>query len=75
MLPRQHWTAFKGFGFYPRAALGSVLLGNETSRKVALTAARSLQEMFDPRMGPIPLGTDAEEASAVGAAESSIDSL
>ncbi|MGY3610408.1 MULTISPECIES: hypothetical protein [unclassified Bradyrhizobium] len=76
MLPRaQRRTAFKGFGFYHGAALGSILLGDETARGVALTAARSLQEMFDPRLGLIPLGTDAEEASAVGAAESSIDSL
>ncbi|MDE5445635.1 glycosyl hydrolase [Bradyrhizobium hipponense] len=76
MLPRaQRRTAFKGFGFYHGAALGSILFGDATAREAALSAAKSLQEMFDPRLGLIPLGNDAEEASAVGTAESSIDSL
>ncbi|WP_370141868.1 hypothetical protein [Bradyrhizobium yuanmingense] len=68
-------TAFKGFGFYHGAALGSILFGDEVARDAALTAARSLEQMFDPRLGLIPLGQDAEEANAVGTAESSIDSL
>ncbi|MBH5371045.1 glycoside hydrolase family 88 protein [Bradyrhizobium glycinis] len=76
MLPRaQLRTAFKGFGFYHGAALGSILFADEMARDAALTAARSLEQMFDPRLGLIPLGQDAEEANAVGAAESSIDSL
>ncbi|MGL3104966.1 hypothetical protein [Bradyrhizobium sp. BR 1432] len=76
MLPRaERRTAFKGFGFYHGAALGSILFGDETARDAALTAARSLEQMFDPRLGLIPLGQEAEEASAVGIAESSIDSL
>ncbi len=76
MLPRaQLRTAFKGFGFYHGAALGSILFGDEMARDAALTAARSLEQMFDPKLGLIPLGQDAEEANAVGIAESSIDSL
>jgi unsaturated chondroitin disaccharide hydrolase len=76
MLPRaERKTAFKGFGFYHAGALGSILLGNPMARDAALTAARSLKDMFDPRLGLIPLGNEAEEASAVGTAESSIDSL
>ncbi|MET4518413.1 hypothetical protein [Bradyrhizobium sp. I1.7.5] len=76
MLPRaQRRTAFKGFGFYHGAALGSILFGDQMARDAALTAARSLEQMFDPKLGLIPLGQDAEEASAVGIAESSIDSL
>ncbi|UVO30228.1 hypothetical protein [Bradyrhizobium arachidis] len=76
MLPRdQLRTAFKGFGFYHGAALGSILFADETGRNAALTAARSLEQMFDPKLGLIPLGQDAEEASAVSMAESSIDSL
>ncbi|MVT55542.1 glycosyl hydrolase [Bradyrhizobium yuanmingense] len=76
MLPRaERRTAFKGFGFYHGAALGSILFGDETARDAALTVARSLEQMFDPKLGLIPLGEDAEEASAVGIAESSIDSL
>src|SRR5205085_5137587 len=52
-----------------------ILLADGAARDAALTAARSLKDMFDPRLGLIPLGNEAEEASAVGAAESSIDSL
>lgn len=76
MLPRaQLRTAFKGFGFYHGAALGNILFGDEVARDAALSAARSLAQMFDPKLGLIPLGQDAEEVSAVGSAESSIDSL
>jgi unsaturated chondroitin disaccharide hydrolase len=76
MLPRaERRTAFKGFGFYHGAALGSILFADKVAGDAAMTAARSLQRMFDPKLGLIPLGQDAEEASAVGVAESSIDSL
>lgn len=76
MLPRaERKTAFKGFGFYHAGAVGSILCGDAAARDAALTAARSLKAMFDPRLGLIPLGNDAEEANAVGTAESSIDSL
>ncbi|UWU83013.1 glycoside hydrolase family 88 protein [Bradyrhizobium yuanmingense] len=76
MLPRaQLRTAFKGFGFYHGAALGSILFTDQIARDAALSAARSLEQMFDPKLGLIPLGQDAEEANAVGTAESSIDSL
>jgi unsaturated chondroitin disaccharide hydrolase len=68
-------TAFKGFGFYCGAALGDILAGDETGRTVALEAAASLARQFDPRLGLIPLGKDAEEAGEVGKAFSSIDSL
>lgn len=68
-------TAFKGFGFYYGAALGHILLQDTTAREMALKAAHSLADMFDECLGLIPLGEDAEEASAIGSAESSIDSL
>jgi unsaturated chondroitin disaccharide hydrolase len=68
-------TAFKGFGFYCGAALGEILDGDEIGRTVALEAASSLARQFDPRLGLIPLGKDAEEAGEVGRAFSSIDSL
>jgi unsaturated chondroitin disaccharide hydrolase len=68
-------TAFKGFGFYCGAALGDILADDETARTVALEAAASLAGQFDPRLGLIPLGRDAEEAGEVGKAFSSIDSL
>lgn len=68
-------TAFKGFGFYCGAALGDILGGDEIGRTVALEAASSLARQFDPRLGLIPLGKDAEEAGEIGKAFSSIDSL
>lgn len=68
-------TAFKGFGFYYGAAVGHILFQDPAARDLALRAAHSLADMFDERLGLIPLGEDAEEASATGSAESSIDSL
>jgi unsaturated chondroitin disaccharide hydrolase len=68
-------TAFKGFGFYCGAALGQILAGDETGKTVALEAVESLRDQFDPRLGLIPLGKDAEEHGEVGKAFSSIDSL
>ncbi len=68
-------TAFKGFGFYCGAALGGILCADRTGTTVALEAADSLRRQFDPRLGLIPLGKDAEEAGGTGKAFSSIDSL
>ena len=68
-------TAFKGFGFYVGAALGHVLSGDSTARRIALDAADSLERQFDPGLGLIPLGRDAEEAGDIGKSFSSIDSL
>lgn len=74
--PRVHkQTAFKGFGFYYGAAVGDILHSDPTARETGLQAAKSLAGMFDEKLGLIPLGEDAEEASATGSAESSIDSL
>ncbi|WP_165959603.1 glycoside hydrolase family 88 protein [Nonomuraea longispora] len=76
MLPRlDHRTAFKGFGFYFGAAAATRLVDHAGTDMIALRAARVLTDMYDERLGLIPLGEDAEEASSVGAAESSIDSL
>lgn len=68
-------TAFKGFGFYCGAAIGQILADDDIGRMVALEAAQSLLGQFDPMLGLIPLGRDAEEAGEVGHAFSSIDSL
>lgn len=76
MKPRiEKKTAFKGFGFYYGAAIGDVLVGDSEAREIALATARSLAGMFDEKLGLIPLGLEAEEASSVGPTESSIDSL
>jgi hypothetical protein len=64
-------TVFKGYGFYCGAAIGDLLTGDPHARETALQAAKSLAEMFDERLGLIPLGEDAEEASSTGAAETS----
>ncbi len=68
-------TAFKGFGFYCGASLGQILAGDSLADTIALEAAESLRGQFDPRLGIIPLGKDAEEHGEVGKAFSSIDSL
>jgi unsaturated chondroitin disaccharide hydrolase len=68
-------TAFKGFGFFHGVALGDLLLGDEQARELALRAASSLVTMYDERLGLLPLGAQAEESHAVGAAAASIDSL
>jgi unsaturated chondroitin disaccharide hydrolase len=68
-------TAFKGFGFYYGVALGDVLCADRDAATLALEAAQSLKGQFDPRLGLIPLGGDAEESEDVGNSFSSIDSL
>jgi unsaturated chondroitin disaccharide hydrolase len=68
-------TVFNGFGFYCGAALGDMLSADATGKTIALEAAASLRRQFDPRLGLIPLGKDAEEAGEIGKAFSSIDSL
>lgn len=68
-------TAFKGFGFYYGAALGDLLCDDKDAAALALEAAESLKGQFDPRLGLIPLGGDAEESEDVGNSFSSIDSL
>lgn len=74
--PRVHLeTAFKGFGFYYGAALGSILADDADAARLALEAAESLAGQFEPTLGLIPLGRDAEESGETGSAYSSIDSL
>lgn len=70
----KHRTAFKGFSFYFGTAAPHALVDNPATTDMALDAARVLVDMFDERLGLIPLGEDAEEAASVGTAESSIDS-
>lgn len=74
--PRAHLqTAFKGFGFYYGVALGDLLCSDKDAGILALDAAQSLKGQFDPKLGLIPLGGDAEESEDVGNSFSSIDSL
>jgi unsaturated chondroitin disaccharide hydrolase len=74
--PRAHLqTAFKGFGFYYGVALGDLLCSDKDAKVLGLDAAQSLKGQFDPKLGLIPLGGDAEESEDVGNSFSSIDSL
>jgi len=68
-------TAFKGFGFYYGVALGDLLCADREAAALALDAAQSLKGQYDPKLGLIPLGGDAEESEGVGSSFSSIDSL
>lgn len=68
-------TVFKSFPFYYGAALGSIVGGDATAREVALLSARSLVQLYNPKLRLIPLGAEAEEGAHIGTTESSIDSL
>ena len=68
-------SVFRGFLFYYGAALGAILHGEAPARDLALMAAQRLAGDFDPRLGLIPLGAEAEEAHTVGASEANIDGL
>jgi unsaturated chondroitin disaccharide hydrolase len=68
-------TVFKSFLFYYGAALGWILFEDQTAKELALTAANSLASMYDPALGLIPLGSQAEEGADIGNIETSIDSL
>ena len=68
-------SVFRGFLFYYGAALGDILHGDDASRALAISAAERLGDDFDPKLGLIPLGAEAEEAHTVGASEANIDGL
>jgi len=68
-------TAFKSFPLYYGAALGAMLGDRPGLRDMALECARDLARMYDPVLGLIPLGSEAEEGAHVGSAETSIDSM
>lgn len=68
-------SVFKAIPFYYGGSLGHLLLNDTGAREAALEAAASVVRLYDPTLGLIPLGAEAEEGSLVGPAESSIDSL
>lgn len=68
-------TVFKSFPLYYGAALGVMLGDRPGLRDMALECARSLVKMYDPVLGLIPLGSEAEEGAHIGSAETSIDSM
>jgi len=68
-------SVFKAIPFYYGGSVGHLLLNDAGARQAALEAAASLMRLYNPALGLIPLGDEAEEGSQVGPAESSIDSL
>jgi len=68
-------SVFKAIPFYYGGTIGHLLLNDADAREVALEAAATLMRLYNPALGLIPLGAEAEEGSHVGPAESSIDSL
>jgi unsaturated chondroitin disaccharide hydrolase len=68
-------SVFKAIPFYYGGSLGHLLVNDAGGRAMALEAAASLMRLYNPELGLIPLGSEAEEGSQVGPAESSIDSL
>lgn len=68
-------SVFKAVPFYYGASVGHILLNDPVAREIALAAAKSLMQLYNPRLGLLPLGAEAEEGSYVGPAESSVDSL
>ncbi len=68
-------SVFKAIPFYYGGSVGHLLLNDAGARQMALEAAASLMRLYNPALGLIPLGAEAEEGSQVGPAESSIDSL
>ncbi len=68
-------TVFKAVPFYYGGSLGHILLNDSLGRALAVQAAESVARLYNPALGLMPLGAEAEEGSHVGPAESSIDSL
>jgi unsaturated chondroitin disaccharide hydrolase len=68
-------SVFKAVPFYYGGSIGHILSNDPAGREIALAAAESLTRLYNPRLGLMPLGVEAEEGSHVGPAESSIDSL
>jgi unsaturated chondroitin disaccharide hydrolase len=68
-------SVFKAIPFYYGGSVGHLLLNDAGAREMALEAAASLMRLYNPALGLIPLGAEAEEGSQIGPAESSIDSL
>ncbi|MFW7340548.1 glycosyl hydrolase [Pollutimonas sp. H1-120] len=68
-------SVFKGFLFWYGAELGNQLFGDEVARDLSRAGTQALMQMYNPTARLIPLGTEAEEASDVGANEANIDAL
>jgi unsaturated chondroitin disaccharide hydrolase len=68
-------TVFKSFPIYYGCAVGALLRDRPRLREIGLACARSLVAMYEPALGLIPLGRQAEEGAHTGTGETSIDSM
>ncbi|MBE0616249.1 MAG: glycoside hydrolase family 88 protein [Burkholderiales bacterium] len=68
-------SVFKGFLFWYGAELGCELFADPDARDLSIEGTRGLMAMYSHEAKLIPLGTEAEEASDVGASEANIDAL
>jgi unsaturated chondroitin disaccharide hydrolase len=68
-------SVFKAIPFYYGGSVGDLLQNDAGARELALEGAAGLMPLYNPVLGLIPLGAEAEEGWQVGSAESSIDSL
>lgn len=76
LAPRIHSkSVFRSFLFYYGAVLGAALANNDTAYKIAMEASQTISKAYNPTVGLIPLGVEAEEAHKVGDNESNIDGL
>ncbi|TQM13390.1 glycoside hydrolase family 88 protein [Pseudonocardia kunmingensis] len=68
-------TAFRGFLFFYGAGVAQLTAPSDAARDAALAGARGLAASFHHAAGLIPLGTQAEEAGAVGRGAANIDAV
>jgi len=68
-------TVSRGFLFYYGAALGAILLADQTAAEVACEGARALAGTFNPRARVIPVGARSEEEHSMGPQHVTIDGL
>lgn len=68
-------SVFKSFPVYYGAAIGAMLGNRPQLRETGLACAQSLVKMYNPVLGLIPLGSQAEEGAHIGGGETSIDSM
>ena len=74
--PRIHAdTVFRSFPLYYGAAVGAMLGDRPDPRAMALECAHAMVRAFDPALGLIALGKQAEEGAHIGTSETSIDSM
>lgn len=68
-------SVFKGFLFWYGAGLGAELFDDKVALELATKGTAGLIDMYNADARLIPLGTEAEEASDVGANEANIDAI